>query len=86
MFVVGRARHNNVQQYDRPIGEHTDIGAKIVPMASRVLALEAIVNITGSGPIRNTMCGWSPQPPRFSPEWLLESFAGPVPDLWRARI
>lgn len=44
------ARQRAVQrvQYDRPIGEHTDIGSKIVRMASRVLALEALTTITGA--------------------------------------
>lgn len=42
-----RQRAQGRVQYDRPIGEHTDIGAKLVLMASRVLALEAIVKITG---------------------------------------
>lgn len=44
---LARARAQQRVQYDRPIGEHTDIGSKIVLMASRVLALEAIVKITG---------------------------------------
>ncbi|MBA5871510.1 MAG: hypothetical protein GDA68_16165 [Nitrospira sp. CR2.1] len=44
---LARRRAQERVQYDRPIGEHTDIGAKIVLMASRVLALEAIVKITG---------------------------------------
>jgi alkylation response protein AidB-like acyl-CoA dehydrogenase len=42
-----RMRAQRRVQYDRPIGEHTDIGSKIVRMASRVLALEALVKITG---------------------------------------
>lgn len=42
-----RLRAQKRVQYDRPIGEHTDIGAKLVDMASRVLALEALVKITG---------------------------------------
>ena len=44
---LARRRAQQRVQYDRPIGEHTDIGAKIVRMASRVLALEALVTITG---------------------------------------
>ena len=44
---LARRRAQERVQYDRPIGEHTDIGAKLVLMASRVLALEAIVKITG---------------------------------------
>ena len=44
---LARSRAQERVQYDRPIGEHTDIGAKIVRMASRVLALEALVTITG---------------------------------------
>ncbi len=44
---LARQRAAQRVQYDRPIGEHTDIGAKIVHMASRVLALEALVTITG---------------------------------------
>lgn len=42
-----RLRAQKRVQYDRPIGEHTDIGSKLVAMASRVLALEALVKITG---------------------------------------
>ncbi|MDQ6734691.1 MAG: acyl-CoA/acyl-ACP dehydrogenase, partial [Nitrospirota bacterium] len=42
-----RLRAQQRVQYDRPIGEHTDIGSKVVLMASRVLALEGIVKITG---------------------------------------
>lgn len=45
---LARSRAHQRIQYDRPIGEHTDIGAKIVRMASRVLALEALVTITGA--------------------------------------
>lgn len=44
---LARSRAQQRVQYDRPIGEHTDIGSKIVRMASRVLALEALVTITG---------------------------------------
>jgi hypothetical protein len=44
---LARLRAQQRVQYDRPIGEHTDIGAKLVRMASRVLALDAIVAITG---------------------------------------
>jgi len=42
-----RLRAKSRVQYDHPIGEHTDIGSKLVAMASRVLALEALVRITG---------------------------------------
>ena len=44
---LARTRAQQRIQYDRPIGEHTDIGSKLVLMASRVLALEALVKITG---------------------------------------
>ena len=44
---LARLRAQQRVQYDRPIGEHTDIGAKIVRMASRTMALEALVTITG---------------------------------------
>lgn len=44
---LARTRAQQRIQYDRPIGEHTDIGSKLVSMASRILALEAIVKITG---------------------------------------
>jgi hypothetical protein len=44
---LARQRARQRVQYDRPIGEHTDIGARLVRMASRVLALEALVAITG---------------------------------------
>ncbi len=45
---LARQRAAQRVQYDRPIGEHTDIGSKIVRMASRVLALEALTTITGA--------------------------------------
>lgn len=44
---LARRRAQQRIQYDRPIGEHTDIGSKLVRMASRTLALEALVAITG---------------------------------------
>lgn len=44
---LARLRARQRIQYDRPIGEHTDIGSKLVRMASRTLALEALVTITG---------------------------------------
>ena len=44
---LARLRAQQRVQYDRPIGVHTDIGAKIVRMASRTLALEALVTVTG---------------------------------------
>ena len=40
---LARVRAQSRVQYDHPIGEHTDIGSKLVAMASRVLALEALV-------------------------------------------
>ena len=45
---LARRRAQQRVQYDRSIGEHTDIGAKIVRMAARVLALEALVTLTGA--------------------------------------
>lgn len=45
---LARQRAAQRIQYDRPIGEHTDIGAKIVRMAARVFALEALTTITGA--------------------------------------
>jgi alkylation response protein AidB-like acyl-CoA dehydrogenase len=42
-----RVRAGSRLQYDKPIGEHTDIGSKIVTLASRILALDALVKITG---------------------------------------
>lgn len=44
---LARLRARQRVQYDRPIGEHTDIGSRLVRMAARVLALEAIATITG---------------------------------------
>lgn len=44
---LARLRAQRRIQYDRPIGEHTDIGSRLVRMAARALALEAIVTITG---------------------------------------
>lgn len=44
---LARLRARQRIQYDRPIGEHTDIGSKLARMASRTLALEALVAITG---------------------------------------
>ncbi len=45
---LARQRAAQRIQYDRPIGEHTDIGVKIVRMATRVLALQALTTITGA--------------------------------------
>lgn len=44
---LARNRAQQRIQYDRPIGEHTDIGSKLVRMAARTLALDALVTITG---------------------------------------
>lgn len=71
---LARARAQQRVQYDRPIGEHTDIGAKIVLMASRVLALEAIVNITGIwADTKHDVRLESAAAKILSTEWLLES-------------
>ncbi len=61
-------------QYDRPIGEHTDIGSKVVLMASRVLALEALVKITGLwADAKEDVRLESAAAKILATEWLLES-------------
>ncbi|CAE6730233.1 MAG: acyl-CoA dehydrogenase family protein [Nitrospira sp.] len=69
-----RQRAQERVQYDRPIGEHTDIGAKLVLMASRVLALEAIVKITGIwADSKQDVRLESAAAKILATEWLLES-------------
>jgi len=69
-----RQRAQERVQYDRPIGEHTDIGAKLVLMASRVLALEAIVKITGIWADRKQDVRLESAAAKIlATEWLLES-------------
>ena len=71
---LARLRAQQRKQYDRPIGEHTDIGAKIVLMASRVLALEAIVKITGIwADTKQDVRLESAAAKILATEWLLES-------------
>ncbi|MCE3223898.1 MAG: putative Acyl-CoA dehydrogenase [Nitrospira sp.] len=71
---LARTRAQQRVQYDRPIGEHTDIGAKIVLMASRVLALEAIVKITGIwADTKQDVRLESAAAKILATEWLLES-------------
>jgi len=71
---LARRRAQERVQYDRPIGEHTDIGAKIVLMASRVLALEAIVKITGIwADTKQDVRLESAAAKILATEWLLES-------------
>lgn len=71
---LARMRAQQRVQYDRPIGEHTDIGAKIVLMASRVLALEAIVKITGIwADTKQDVRLESAAAKILATEWLLES-------------
>lgn len=71
---LARQRAQQRVQYDRPIGEHTDIGAKIVLMASRVLALEAIVAITGIwADTKQDVRLESAAAKILATEWLLES-------------
>ncbi|HQR13753.1 MAG TPA: acyl-CoA dehydrogenase family protein [Nitrospira sp.] len=71
---LARLRAKQRVQYDRPIGEHTDIGAKIVLMASRVLALEAIVKITGIwADTKQDVRLESAAAKILATEWLLES-------------
>lgn len=77
---LARSRAQQRVQYDRPIGEHTDIGSKIVRMASRVLALEAIVAITGAwADAKVDVRLESAAAKILATEWLLES----VLDLFR---
>jgi len=69
-----RLRAQKRVQYDRPIGEHTDIGAKLVGMASRVLALEALVKISGLwADAKEDVRLESAAIKILSTEWLLES-------------
>jgi alkylation response protein AidB-like acyl-CoA dehydrogenase len=71
---LARLRAQQRVQYDRPVGEHTDIGAKIVLMASRVLALEAIVKITGIwADTKQDVRLESAAAKILATEWLLES-------------
>ncbi|MBI5673826.1 MAG: acyl-CoA dehydrogenase family protein [Nitrospirae bacterium] len=77
---LARSRAQQRVQYDRPIGEHTDIGAKIVRMASRVLALEALVTITGIWADRKVDVRLESAAAKvLATEWLLDS----VLDLFR---
>lgn len=71
---LGRIRAQRRVQYDRPIGEHTDIGSKIVLMASRVFALEALVKITGIwADAKQDVRLESAAAKILATEWLLES-------------
>ncbi len=71
---LARLRAQQRVQYDRPIGEHTDIGSKIVRMASRVLALEAIVTATGAwADAKEDVRLESAAAKILATEWLLES-------------
>ena len=77
---LARLRAQQRIQYDRPIGEHTDIGSKIVRMASRTLALEALVTITGIwADTKIDVRLESAAAKILATEWLLES----VLDLFR---
>jgi len=77
---LARLRAQQRVQYDRPIGEHTDIGSKIVRMASRTLALEALVTITGIwADAKIDVRLESAAAKVLATEWLLES----VLDLFR---
>ncbi|MDF0676920.1 MAG: acyl-CoA/acyl-ACP dehydrogenase [Nitrospira sp.] len=77
---LARSRAQQRVQYDRPIGEHTDIGAKIVRMAARVLALEALVTITGAwADAKIDVRLESAAAKILATEWLLDS----VLDLFR---
>ena len=77
---LARLRAQQRIQYDRPIGEHTDIGSKIVRMASRTLALEALVTITGIwADAKIDVRLESAAVKILATEWLLES----VLDLFR---
>ena len=69
-----RLRAEKRVQYDRPIGEHTDIGEKLVTMASRVFALEALVKISGLwADAKVDVRLESAAIKILSTEWLLES-------------
>lgn len=77
---LARSRARQRVQYDRPIGEHTDIGVKIVRMAARVLALEALVTITGAwADAKVDVRLESAAAKILATEWLLDS----VLDLFR---
>jgi alkylation response protein AidB-like acyl-CoA dehydrogenase len=77
---LARLRAQQRIQYDRPIGEHTDIGSKIARMASRTLALEALVTITGIwADTKIDVRLESAAAKILATEWLLES----VLDLFR---
>ncbi len=77
---LARQRAQERIQYDRPIGEHTDIGSKIVRIASRVLALEALVTITGTWADSKVDVRLESAAAKIlATEWLLES----VLDLFR---
>ena len=77
---LARLRAQQRIQYDRPIGEHTDIGSKIARMASRTLALEALVTITGIwADAKIDVRLESAAAKILATEWLLES----VLDLFR---
>jgi len=77
---LARQRAQERIQYDCPIGEHTDIGAKIVRIASRVLALEALVTITGTWADSKVDVRLESAAAKIlATEWLLES----VLDLFR---
>jgi len=71
---LARVRAQSRVQYDHPIGEHTDIGSKLVAMASRVLALEALVKITGVwADAKQDVRLESAAAKILATEWLLES-------------
>ncbi|MBI4002815.1 MAG: acyl-CoA dehydrogenase family protein [Nitrospira defluvii] len=71
---LARTRAQQRVQYDHPIGEHTDIGSKLVLMASRVLALEALVKITGIwADAKQDVRLESAAAKILATEWLLES-------------
>ncbi len=79
LWLARRRAHQRVQ-YDRRIGEHTDIGAKIVRMSARVLALEALVTITGAwADAKVDVRLESAAAKILATEWLLDS----VLDLFR---
>jgi alkylation response protein AidB-like acyl-CoA dehydrogenase len=71
---LARRRAQQRIQYDRPIGEHTDIGSKLVRMAARTLALEAVVTITGVwADAKMDVRLESAAAKILASEWLLES-------------
>lgn len=71
---LARLRARQRIQYDRPIGEHTDIGSRLVRMAAWVLALEAIVTITGIwADAKEDVRLESAAAKILATEWLLES-------------